>query len=312
MNRPRHPHRHRRLIGLWACGLAFALSFKGATAQEDLPRVAVTIENASPIFDDLIRAHPALTAELVREHITVPAKDTRWGYLEWLDRPAPDAAAEWIIKLEQKDVEIALPNGSVGKGTRIQLNHYARIGDGDEFALKQFNQDTQLYSEISFVPTQDHRQFTTDLSGKLKEQLTDAFTTLIEDSFLKRIPLTRDIVFDTEKEFVIVPIRRSDIRATKDTILGIEFKSEEEFDGQMTIRAASLIPSGDRSGFIMGHITAFSLPRVELTADLPAWWDNSLPDIFENALEKTVYMVDYYLDPAAGAATAGGTVLVPD
>lgn len=310
MTRTGNKPENRRRSCLGACAAVLALSGQLALAQMELPRIAVRIEVENSIFDALIDSNPTLTADLVREKITEPAKESLWGYLDWRHQPLPDSAAQWIIRLEQQAVQLTLDDGSTARDWIIHLNHYARIGDGNEFKLQRFGENNVLYRAGTVRPTHDARQFKQDLADKLEQQLDDVFLRIVEDRFLERIPLASDIVFDPSQEMVIVPLRRSDIRATKETLFGVEFVSSSDLEGEMKIRAASQIRSGQRSGLMIGHITEFSLPSVSVP--VPAWWDDRVADILANASEKNIYMVDYFLDAAAGTATSGGVVLEPD
>lgn len=291
---------------------ALALMFLSPTAcaQTALPSITVTLTIENSIFDNLMAANPELAAELVQEIITVPAQETLWGYLDWQHQPTTDAAAQWVIRLEQEEILLTLADGTIARDWTISLNHYAKIGSGNEFKLQRFNADTVIYRTGALKPTQDAHQFKTDIAAKLRQQLDTVFLELIEDQFLERIPLTSELVLDADNHFLIVPIRRADIRASAKTLFGVKFVASGNVDGGMTIRAESLIRSGDLSGFMIGRITEFSLPSVNIP--LPAWWDDSLPNILGAASNMQVFMADYDLDAAAGADIDDGTILDPD
>ena len=277
----------------WAVGLTLSHS----AAADGSPKVKVSFEHDAPEF-----AFPMTEVETLATNAVVTRLGEAFGFLEWTaDDDAGSPAAEWVVMLRQ---EVA------GPGLRIWLEHHAKV-DGREFELPQLREHELLYDVGNVIPFQSPSRLRDRVEKKLEDQLNGDFFDLVEVQLLRWIKLADEVRAEVEEDGVVVPLRLSDLKATRESLIGVRLKINDLHYGMFIVKAAGDVLNGDLAGCVRGQIQHFEVPPID-DIDPPTWWHHSLPGVMSRAQTKEVYMHDYDLDIGAGASTSGGIVTDPD
>ncbi len=285
----------------WACVLGtmlafpFPFPFPFSVSAATLPEVEVSFVHEAPEF-----VFPMGEIEALAREETIRRLGKAFGFLRWLpsgQAAAPDA--EWIVKLRQEQA---------GPGLIIWLEHHARV-DGREFELPQNREQEVLYDLGSVIPSQSPSRLRDRVRKKIEEQLHEQFLDLVEVQLLRSIELADDVRAENPEHGVVVPLRLSDLKATRESLIGVRLKINDLHYGMFVIKAAGDVLEGDLAGCVRGQIQHFEVPPIDLQP--PTWWHESLPEVMSKAQTKEVYMHEYDLDIGAGASTSDGIVTDP-
>jgi hypothetical protein len=263
----------------------------------------------APSFSDLGEAGLALVAERATTTLSTRA-NRRWGFLDWGPEPTSQPVADWIIALEEEKSSLTDESGDVFEDSVIRLVHSGAIGDTG-FDFEQTGNSATLYLWGQPKPVQAATVLADDIDERLDAQLGELLESLEVEKFLEKIPLGSTVIADAEKERVVVPLKIDDLRADRDSVLGVVFFDLAEETGHLELEtAATVTEEGANQGFVVGRI--MDVVFVGITIPPRIWWHPLVADLISNASEIKVFMFKYSPSLAGNSATEGGVILDPD
>ncbi len=296
--------------------LAAAVSGVALHAEPGSPTVGVRVVIEADVFllpEGVVEDSVAswLASELSQE----------LGFLKWRrlaadddeahqvgHEPTPPVDAKWLVKVEQETILVPTLEGDVVQGWKIWLRHYGDLGK-ETFELKQTLEGSQLYGWGEVLPKHNYVLLEARLRDKLPSQLDDDFLGWVSEHFLRKIAIADTVIVDDER--VIVPLRLEDIKAARESSLGVRLKTNDEVFGTVVMKPLSEVAEGDHLGLVQGKVSEIEDPSVDENLGLPKWRHPKFPDIFAGAEALDVYMHLYRPDRTAGAATDSGNAWDP-
>ncbi len=301
------PHRRRRL-GFAAAALCVLVA-GAALAAPDRPAIRVVFKLNAPTFSDFQEADLAEVAERATD-ILAERANRRWGFLEWDAEPASGPVAEWIIRLDEEVQALTSDSGEVFQDSVIRLDHSGVVGD-TTIDFTQGEDLRTLYVWGQPKPVQTAAVLADDIEERLEAQLGELLESVAVEKFLEKIPLGNAVIADAAKERLVVPLRIEDLRADRDSVLGVVFYELAEQQGYLELEAAAAVTEeGTNQGFVVGRI--MDVVVVGITIPTRIWWHPQVADLISNASEVKVFMYDYSPSLSGTASTDEGVVLDPD
>jgi len=302
------PHPGRRRLGFTAAALCVLVA-GAALAAPDRPAIRVVFKLDAPTFSDLEETDFALVAERATTALSARA-NRRWGFLEWGSDPDSVPVAEWTIVIEEEVLAVTDESGDVFSDSVIRLEHSGVIGS-TTFDFEQTEDRRTLYLWGQPKPVQDSTVLADDIEDKLDAQLGELLESFEVENFLEKIPLGRTVIADAEKQRLVVPLKIEDLRADRDSVLGVVFFELAEEKGHLELEAAAAVPEeGANKGYVVGRI--LDVVFVGITIPPRIWWDPQVADLISAASDVRVFMFDYSPNLAGTTATEEGVVLDPD
>lgn len=293
----------RSLIG------ALLLVSLAATARaEPARRVGLRLEWQAEIFlfDDATKAAistdtlAAVVRLLHEKGSTFPA----WQAAQ----EGEEYDAEWILRLRQETVTVTSGDRRV-PAWKVWLEHRVAVA-GNETELPLTEEDKLLYDIGSVIPRRSAQKLQRRIDEILKRQIEDEFLEALKVTLIHKLALTEKILVVPGRRQVIVPIHLQEIRASTDSLIGVDLAKNGITYGKVVLKAASRVVEGDHLGTVLGRITSLEVPPFDFP--LPAWWHEDVPQVFGDADSHWVYMHEYHADLSAGTGTADGDIEDPD
>ena len=280
-----------------------------AFAAPDRPAIRVVFKLDAPSFSDLGEEDLALVAERATTTLSERA-NRRWGFLEWGVESTTDQVADWIIVLEEEVLAVTDESGEVFEDSVIRLVHSGVIDD-TTFGFDQSEDRRTLYLWGQPKPVQSAGVLADDIEGRLDVQLGDLLESLEVEKFLEKVPLGSTLIADSVQERIVVPLKIEDLRAARDSVLGVVFFELAEEQGHLELEAAAAVTEeGADQGFVVGRI--MDVVFVGITIPPRIWWHPQVADLITNASEVKVFMYEYSPSLAGTSATESGVILDPD
>ncbi len=299
--------RHRRLA--FTAAVLCALVAGAALAAPNRAAIRVVFRFEAPTFSDLEQADLAVVAERATTILSARA-NRRWGFLEWDSDPDSAPVADWIIVIEEEVLTVTDESGDVFADSVIRLEHSGVIGD-TTFDFDQTEDRQTLYSWGQPKPVQDSTVLADDIANRLDAQLGELLESFEVEKFLEKIPLGRTVIADAVKERLVVPLKIEDLRADRESVLGVVFFELAEQKGYLELEtAATVTEEGAHQGYVVGRI--LDVVFVGITIPPRIWWDPQVADLISNASDVRVFMFEYSPSLAGTSATEEGVVLDPD
>ena len=282
----------------------------GATlADPDRPSIRVVFKLDAPTFSDLDEADLVEVAEQATATLSERA-NRRWGFLEWGADPASEPVAEWIIVLEEEVLALTDESGEVFEDSIIRLDHSGVIGD-TTFGFDQGVDRRILYQWGQPKPVQSATVLADDINTRLGVQLGELLESFEVENFLEKIPLGTTLIADEEKHRLVVPLRIEDLRADRESVLGVVFMAPADQEGLLELEAAAAVTEeGDHKGYVVGRI--MDVVFVGITVQPRIWWHQEVVDLITESSDVKIFMLQYSPSLSGTASTDGGVVLDPD
>jgi hypothetical protein len=298
---------HRRL-GSSVAALCVLVA-GAAVAAPDRPAIRVVFKLDAPTFSDLDEADLAFVAERATTTLSARA-NRRWGFLDWGSEPDSEPVAEWLIVVREEVQAVTDESGDVFSDSVIRLDHSGTIGD-TTFDFDQAGDRRTLYLWGQPKPVQDAGVLADDIERRLESQIGELLESFEVEKFLEKIPLGSTVIADEENERLVVPLKIEDLRADRDTVLGVVVFEMAEEKGHLELEAAATVPEeGATKGYVVGRI--LDVVFVGVTIPPRIWWDPQIADLISAASEVRIFMFDYSPSLAGTTATDEGVVLDPD
>lgn len=301
------PGRHRRLS--ISVAVLCVLIAGAALAAPDRPAIRVVFKLDAPTFSDLEEADLALVTKRATATLSARANH-RWGFLEWGSDPDSEPVAEWIIVVREEVLAVTDESGDVFSDSVIRLDHSGVVGD-TTFDFDQTEDRRTLYLWGQPKPVQDSGVLADDIENRLEAQLGELLESFEVEKFLEKIPLGNTVIADAENERLVVPLKIEDLRADRDTVLGVVVFEMAEEKGHLELEAAATVPEeGANKGYVVGRI--LDVVFVGITIPPRIWWDPRVADLISAASDVKIFMFDYSPSLSGTTATEEGVVLDPD
>ncbi|MCK4680462.1 hypothetical protein KAT82_05010 [bacterium] len=243
----KQPRRTRRwvapLVGalMIACAVLGAVPAARAQLADEPPLVVTSFRIETDVFDKFDQPTVERLADGVATHL-FRLCDARFGFLTWgkLDSStlACGPARELTVRL--------VDGGGQGMLRSIYLE-YSGGDPGDEGSHGRVERKL-LYRPTQDKPTQNWRQLLEeiqegrrDLAEKLEvEGMTQHFADQdfcdnLHNTFLRGIPIARDVIPNSEIRALILPVRYRLLRATRESILRVQFRTSSAETGGVSV-----------------------------------------------------------------------------
>ncbi len=212
--------------------------------------------------------------------------------------------------IKEEVLTVTDESGDVFSDSVIRLEHSGVIGD-TTFDFDQTEDKRTLYLWGQPKPVQDSTVFADDIENRLQVQLGELLESFEVEKFLEKIPLGSTVIADAEKQRFVVPLKIEDLRADRDSVLGVVFFELAEEKGHLELEAAAVVPEeGANKGYVVGRI--LDVVFVGITIPPRIWWDPQVADLISDASDVKIFMFDYSPSLAGTTATEDGVVLDPD
>lgn len=183
-----------------------------------------------------------------------------------------------------------------GMGQRVYIEFRTQLASNS--ALLQEARRPVLYESYAVQPTQDRDRFIADISDSLTALVGESeFRHTLEDQFLSRIPVAKDIRVEIPLRCVIVPLSWDALCIDE----GSRFKAEWQYEiaGSEVPLGGNLLMESQSSyaGDILCRLLQFQCPPIDVDAS-PAWHD-SIPVMLDRIIEGTlvIYLREYRRNP---------------
>ncbi len=237
-----------------------------------------------------------ITAELV------PKLWERFSYLRWVS--AFDSVPEPVAA----DLTIALKDQRPARPTDITLVYSAFVGENQVFFDR--NLEEKLYRKSDQQPTNDHSRLREDLLAKLGQQLNnDGFLLLLQDKFLRGVPLVSEIDVRGLDQRVILPITYELLGPpSESSVLRVEFVAQRPGEQQKE-GSLSLSPTARFLGDPMGTVEC-SVTRFNFAPFNESTWHPEIPAVLGVKIGSVRVFMERFLKKV-NPGTLGGTVTDP-
>lgn len=301
-------HQWRFRVTVWVAALSVLVA--GATlAAPDRPAIRVVFEVDAPTFADLGETGLAEVAERATAALSERA-NRRWGFLEWSADPASEPVAEWVIAIEEEVLAVTDESGQVFEDSVIRLDHSGIIGD-TTFSFDQGLDRRVLYQWGQPKPVQSATVLADDIDTRLDVQLGELLESFEVENFLEKIPLGDTLIADAEKQRLVVPLKIEDLRADRESVLGVVFVAAAHEEGLLELEAAAAVTEdGDQQGYVVGRI--MDVVFVGITVPPRIWWNQEVADLIADSSDVKIFMLRYNPSLSGTASTDEGVVLDPD
>ena len=299
----------RRFKAIFFAAVLLVLVAGATLADPDRPSIRVVFKLDAPTFSDLDEADLVDVAERATATLSERA-NRRWGFLEWAADPASEPVAEWIIVLEEEVLALTDESGEVFEDSIIRLDHSGVIGD-TTFGFDQGVDRRVLYQWGQPKPVQSATVLADDINTRLGVQLGELLESFEVENFLEKIPLGTTLIADAEKHRLVVPLRIEDLRADRESVLGVVFLAPADQEGLLELEAAAAVTEeGDHKGYVVGRI--MDVVFVGITVQPRIWWHQEVVDLITESSDVKIFMLQYSPSLSGTASTDGGVVLDPD
>jgi len=301
---------HLRRFGAVVGAAALCVVIAGATAAApDRPTIRVVLKIDAPTFADLGDAGLAEVADRATAVLAERA-NRRWGFLEWSADPASEPVAEWVISIDEEVLTVTDESGQAFADSIIRLDHSGIIGDRT-FDFDQGIDRRVLYQWGQPKPVQSATVLADDVETRLDAQLMELLDSFEVENFLEKIPLGTTLIADADKHRLVVPLKIEDLRADRESVLGVMFVAAADEEGLLELEAAaSVTEEGDQKGYVVGRI--MDVIFVGITVPPRIWWNQEVADLIADSSDVKIFMLRYSPSLAGTPSTDGGVVLDPD
>jgi len=280
-----------------------------APAAPDRPSIRVVFKLDAPTFSDFEEADLARVAERAMDTLSARA-NRRWGFLEWGAEPASEPVADWIIVLAEEVLAVTDESGEVFEDSVIRLEHSGVIGD-TTFGFDQSENRRTVYLWGQPKPVQAAAVLADDIEDRLDTQLGELLESFEVENFLEKIPLGSTLITDAEKHRLVVPLKIEDLRADRESVLGVVFMAPADQEGLIELEAAAAVTEeGDHKGYVVGRI--MDVVFVGITVQPRIWWHQEVVDLITESSDVKIFMLQYSPSLSGTASTDGGVILDPD
>ncbi len=257
----------------------------------------------APAFANISGDRRAQLMEDVAKHLAGLCQ-AHFSFLRWAPASGVSEPAQMAARLTVRLVEKAGMDGS-----SILLEYAAEV-QGKPLQLPELPKE-EIYLFWQTQPTHNPAQLTNDVRNRLDQQFSsDAFRGLFSQSFLKAVPLTKQVRVRPRDKRLVLPVRWEALKAASDSVLNVEFESSttrEPFKpGNMKLSPDGRIPQSPDEGLVQCRIQFYSFPPI-VASD----WHNDIPKVLEatHVRNLAVYMEKYVRD--LHPDTRGTTVTEP-
>lgn len=291
--------RSKSLIMATAC---IASLLCGAVSVEgSQPVVAVSLQLDDPSGELPLAAAPTVAARAVASICKQAAR--RLGFLRWAAGPDGEPAAQWVVRLEVRTVELTDGAGHRWIGSEVRLRHRGSTG-GAAWDLAVPEADEVLYPAPEPKPG-NAEALAARIERHLERQLPGLLGTPEVADFVSHIPLGDRVVADIAKKQFLVLIDRRALQAQTDSELEIRMPTEQQPDLVLVVQPKSeVFEVGDFNGCVKGWIADCNSQSLAIRV----WWDDNLPPLLDSALQVRVFMRSY--KPGSGWASSVSSGLV--
>jgi len=212
--------------------------------------------------------------------------------------------------LEEEVLALTDESGEVFEDSIIRLDHSGVIGD-TTFGFDQGVDRRILYQWGQPKPVQSATVLADDIDTRLGVQLGELLESFEVENFLEKIPLGTTLIADAEKHRLVVPLRIEDLRADRESVLGVVFMAPADQEGLLELEAAAAVTEeGDHKGYVVGRI--MDVVFVGITVQPRIWWHQEVVDLITESSDVKIFMLQYSPSLSGTASTDGGVVLDPD
>ena len=281
----------------------FLISSSCLGGEGESPLVGTSVAVDAPAFANISGDRRTQLVEDVAKHLAGLCQ-AHFSFLRWAPAPGVSQPAQAATRLTVRLVEKA-----GGFGPSMLLEYAAEV-QGKPLPLPELPKD-ELYAPWDDQPTHNPARLTNDVCNRLDQHfISEAFRGLFSRSFLKAVPLTKEVRVRSSDRRLVLPVRWDALKAASDSVLNVEFEAsttKEPFKpGNMKLSPDGRIPQSPDEGLVQCRIQFYSFPPI-VASD----WHNDIPKVLEasHVRNLAVYMEKYVRD--LHPDTRGTTVTEP-
>lgn len=289
-------YKHDRLFRI-TLGLTFFILINAGSisGQEHTPTVKVSFEIPASVFPD----YDSQVRESIITEINSDLAEkcsTYFSFLHWTTISQISSVSDYDYRLILKLTVSLLQNGL----TNFDLEYIGKI-DTNYFEIYRFLKPYRLYNYYEDIPVQQPAKLKEDIMTAMEKQfIEDEFRLKLHENFLKVIPISQNALADSEKQRLILPIEWSDLKATEESVLRVEFESDQ-IRGIIKMNPEVPITTDSLKGQSQCVIIFFSYEPINVST-----WHNEIAKRLSRSHLNylNVYMIKYDRDINPGTYNA--------